>query len=216
MRREADPRFALLAKLGLLNQNFLAYSRSHPQLVGKTFQEISTLLARDAYDAILEVVAAEGDDFYNVIDRGWFAHDQELRRLLREPICIVESDGIVLSPDGPAGDFTFSISDYGWAAQMLERFVRNEALLSLEEAVRRMTSLPADKIGLQARGRIKADTVADLVVFDPATIQDRATFDHPQQSPAGVRYVFVNGTAVLTPTGYTGALPGRVLRGGRS
>lgn len=215
MRDEADSRFALAVKLGLLEQSFLTYSLGHPHLVGKSYQEISSLLGRDAYDAVLDIVAAEEDDFYNVIARGHFAHDDELRRLLREPICMVESDGIVLSPHGPAADFTFSISDYGWAARLLQRFVREEALLSLEEAVRRMTSLPAEKVGLRDRGRIAAGMAADLVVFDPATIEDLATFEHPQRSPAGVPYVFVNGDAVVTPVGHTGALPGRVL-GNRS
>lgn len=216
MRDEADSRFALAVKLGLLEQSFLTYSLGHPHLVGKSYQEISSLLGRDAYDAILDIVAAEGDDFYNVIARGHFAHDDELRRLLREPICMVESDGIVLSPDGPAADFSFSISDYGWTARLLQRFVREEALLSVEDAVRRMTSLPAEKVGLGDRGKIAAGMAADLVVFDAATIEDRATFEHPQRSPAGVRYVFVNGNAVVTPVGHTGALPGRVLRGLRS
>jgi N-acyl-D-amino-acid deacylase len=192
------------------------YSRARPELVGKTYPEISALLGRDAYDAILDVIAAEGEDLYNVIGRSHFAHAEELRRLFREPICMAESDGIVLSPHGPTADFTFSISDYGWAARLLQRFVREEAVLTLEDAVRRMTSLPADKVGLRDRGRIAEGMAADLVVFDPATIEDRATFDRPQRSPAGVRYVFVNGSAVVTTGGPTGALPGRVLRGRRN
>jgi len=216
MRDGAGTRFALAAKLGLLGENVLVYSRARPELVGKTYPEISALLGRDAYDAILDVIAAEGEDLYNVIGRSHFAHAEELRRLFREPICMAESDGIVLSPHGPTADFTFSISDYGWAARLLQRFVREEAVLTLEDAVRRMTSLPADKVGLRDRGRIAEGMAADLVVFDPATIEDRATFDRPQRSPAGVRYVFVNGSAVVTTGGPTGALPGRVLRGRRN
>lgn len=216
MRAAADTRFALAVKLGLLGESFLVYSRGRPGLVGKSYEEIAALLGVDAYDAILDVIAAEGEDLYNVVGRSHFAHDDELRRLLREPICMVESDGIVLSPHGPAADFTFSISDYGWAARLLQRFVREEALLSLEDAVRRMTSLPAEKVGLRDRGRIARGMMADLVIFDPATVEDRATFDHPQRSPVGVSYVFVNGSAVVTRDRHTGALPGRVLRGRRS
>jgi N-acyl-D-amino-acid deacylase len=216
IRGEADSRFALAVRLGLLGQSVLTYSRSHRHLVGKSYLEISELLGRDPYDTILDVVAAEGENFYNVISRGHFARDDELRRLLREPICMVESDGVVLSPRGATSDFSFSISDYGWSARLLERFVREERLLTLEEAVRRMTSLPAEKVGLGDRGRIATGLAADLVIFDPATIADRATFELPQQSPTGVGYVFVNGRAVVTPSGHTGALAGRVLRGRRN
>ncbi len=216
IRGEADSRFALAVELGLLDRSFFTYSRGRADLVGKSYAEVAALLGRDAYDAILDVVAAEGENFYNVVSRGHFAHDDELRRLLREPICMVESDGVLLSPHGPAADYTFSISDYGWAARLLGRFVREERVLGLEEAVRRMTSLPAAKVGLRDRGRIAVGLAADLVVFDPATVEDRATFERPRQSPTGIEWVLVNGVAVVESAGHTGALPGRVLRGARS
>jgi len=216
MRDGAETRFALAVKLGLLGESFVAYSRAHPELVGKSYREIVALLGGDPYDAIISVVADEGEDLYNVIGRSHFARDDELRHLLREPICMVESDGIVLSPEGPAADFTFSIADYGWAARLLQRYVREEPLLTLEEAVRRMTSLPAAKVGLGDRGRIGPGMAADVVVFDAATIEDRATLEHPRRSPAGVHYVLVNGQAAVTPAGPTGALAGRVLRGRRA
>jgi N-acyl-D-amino-acid deacylase len=104
---------------------------------------------------------------------------------------------------------------YGTFPRVFGRFVRGRPTLSTEEAVRRMTSLPADLFGLAGRGRIALGAPADLVVFDPQAIVDRATYERPFQPPAGIRHVFVNGIAVLNDGAYTGARPGRVLRGGR-
>jgi N-acyl-D-amino-acid deacylase len=86
-------------------------------------------------------------------------------------------------------------------------------VISLEEAIRRLTSLPAANLKLQRRGALKQGYLADVVVFDPATIQDHATFDVPQQYATGVEHVFVNGTQVLSDGDHTGAKPGRVVRG---
>ncbi|GAC1590925.1 MAG: amidohydrolase family protein [Candidatus Velthaea sp.] len=104
---------------------------------------------------------------------------------------------------------------YGCFPRVFGRFVRQRRTLAIEEAVRRMTSLAADQFGLRDRGRIAAGMWADVVVFDEATIADRATYERPFVKPAGIRDVLVNGRAVIRNGTYTGALPGRVLRGGR-
>jgi len=98
---------------------------------------------------------------------------------------------------------------------VLHRFVRDEALMSLEEAVRKMTSAPAARLGLRDRGIIRDGAIADLVVFDPATVRSTATYDEPRSYPIGIEQVIVAGTLVVADGVHTGALPGRALRHGR-
>jgi len=102
---------------------------------------------------------------------------------------------------------------YGSFVRLLGRYSRDEGLIPLAEAVRRLTSLPAENLKIQDRGRLKNGYFADVVVFDPETIQDHATYDEPHQYATGMKHVFVNGVAVLRDGEHTGALPGRFVRG---
>ena len=102
---------------------------------------------------------------------------------------------------------------YGSFARLFARYVRDERVIPLEEVVRRLTSLPADNLGLERRGRLVPGQYADVVVFDPSTVQDHATFERPHQYATGMRDVFVNGQQVLREGEHTGATPGRVIRG---
>jgi N-acyl-D-amino-acid deacylase len=121
-------------------------------------------------------------------------------------------------PAGMVGtDSTFvgakpSPRTYGSYPRVLGEFVRDDAWLGLEEAVRKMTSAPAARLGLKDRGRLADGMKADLVVFDPATVRANATYDEPRQFPDGIEYVVVNGVLVVDAGQHTGALPGRVLR----
>ena len=102
---------------------------------------------------------------------------------------------------------------YGSFARVLGKFSRDEGLLSLEEAVRRLAALPADNLSIGRRGRLRVGHYADVVVFDPGEVRDHATFDRPHQLATGMVHVFVNGGHVLRDGGHTGATPGRVVRG---
>jgi N-acyl-D-amino-acid deacylase len=102
---------------------------------------------------------------------------------------------------------------YGNFARLLGRYVRDEKIITLQEAIRRMTSMPAETFHLDRRGRIVPGFFADLVVFNPAQVQDHATFEKPHQYATGVQHVFVNGVQVLDAGEHTGAKPGRVVRG---
>jgi N-acyl-D-aspartate/D-glutamate deacylase len=102
---------------------------------------------------------------------------------------------------------------YGTYPRVLGRYVRDERVLALEDAVRKMTSAVADRLGLRERGLLRAGCYADVVVFDPATIADQATFEAPHQLATGVRDVWVNGVRVLRGGAHTGATPGRVVTG---
>jgi N-acyl-D-amino-acid deacylase len=102
---------------------------------------------------------------------------------------------------------------YGSFSRLLARYVRDERVIPLEEAVRRLTSFPAQTLGLERRGRLAGGHYADIVVFDPQTIQDHATFDRPHQYATGVAHVFVNGVQVVRDGEHTNSTPGRVVRG---
>jgi N-acyl-D-amino-acid deacylase len=104
---------------------------------------------------------------------------------------------------------------YGSFPRILGQFVREEALLSLEQAVRKMTSAPAARLGLEERGTLRDGALADIVVFDPATVRSTATYDEPRSYPVGIETVIVNGTVVVDGGAHTGATPGRGIRLGR-
>jgi N-acyl-D-amino-acid deacylase len=141
--------------------------------------------------------------------------EDDVATVLSAEFCCIGSDASARAYDGITARGVPHPRTYGCFPRVFGRFVRGRPTLSVEEAVRRMTSLPADLFGLAGRGRIALGNPADLVVFDPRAIVDRATYERPFQPPAGIGHVYVNGTAVLRDGEYTGARPGRVLRGGR-
>ncbi len=140
---------------------------------------------------------------YHSMDEG------DVIRILRHPWAMIETDG---DPVAYGIGYPHPRS-YGAFPRVLARFVRELGVLSLEEAIRKMTSLPAEQIGQNERGRIRDGMYADITVFDPETIQDRATFTDPHQYSVGVRHVLVNGVPVIRNGAFTGRRPGRVLRG---
>jgi N-acyl-D-aspartate/D-glutamate deacylase len=127
---------------------------------------------------------------------------------------MVASDGSALAPYGKvaAGSYPHP-RNYGCFPKVLGEFVRERRLVTLEEAVRKMTSLPATRFGLQDRGILRPGAAADITVFDPATVADKATFSQPQQYPEGIVYVIVNGQVVVERGQHTGRRPGQVLYG---
>jgi N-acyl-D-amino-acid deacylase len=141
--------------------------------------------------------------------------EDDVAAVLTAGFCCIGSDASARAFDGPTVRGVPHPRTYGCFPRVFGRFVRGRPTLSTEEAVRRMTSLPADLFGIAGRGRIAPGAWADLVVFDPARIVDRATYENPCVPPEGLRDCYVNGTAVLRNGDYTGARPGRVLRGGR-
>ncbi|HUF47650.1 MAG TPA: D-aminoacylase [Vicinamibacterales bacterium] len=136
-------------------------------------------------------------------------HEDDVRRIMRHPFAMFDTDG---DPVGFGVGFPHPRS-YGTFPRVLGRYVREEGVLTLEEAIRKMTSLSAAQIGQHERGRVMPGMFADVTVFDADTIVDRATFEDPHQFPAGIRHVIVNGTPVIRDGALTGATPGRVLKG---
>src|SRR5829696_8862183 len=120
-------------------------------------------------------------------------HDDDVRTIVADPEVFVASDGSAIDPTSPAGSLPVHPRDYGTFPRVLARYVREEGVLSLGSAIRKMTSLPADRFGLTGRGRIAEGSFADLVVFDPATVNDEATYASPHRFPSGIVTVVVNG-----------------------
>jgi len=166
---------------------------------GKSVQET-------AVDLIVEDQSGVGTVFHSI-------SEENVRKVVARPWVSFGSDAAAIAPEPPFTDKEVHPRTYGNFARLLGRYVREEKVLSLPEAVRRLTSLPADNLRLADRGRLKQGLYADLAVFDPAKIADRATYEKPHQYAVGMRHVFVNGVQVLRDGEHTGAKPGRFVRG---
>ena len=139
--------------------------------------------------------------------------EENIKKELRQSWVSLGSDGASMAPEGVFLKSSTHPRAYGNFARLLGKYVREEKVISLTEAVRRLSGLPATNLGLDGRGFLKIGMFADVVVFDPATIADRATFESPHQYSVGVKHVFVNGVQVLKDGEHTGATPGRALWG---
>ena len=139
--------------------------------------------------------------------------DDDVCLCLQQAHCSVMSDTLAVSRRGPLKDTIGSLSGYGWTARLLGHYARDRGVLSLAQAVHRITGRPAERLGLTRRGRLRKGDFADLVVFDPARIQDRATFAAPAVHPGGFVHVLVNGRPVVCDGVRNDDRPGQVLRG---
>lgn len=180
----------------------------HPQWNGKTFADIAKERGEEptldfAAELAIEIQSQGGaSGVWHVVD------EADIRRIMAYPWTMVSSDGGI----GVPGHGHPHPRNYGAFARLLGRYVREEKVLALEEGIRRMTSLPAWRFGQPARGRIAEGGVADITVFDPATITDRSTYEDPHRFATGVDHVIINGVPVLRDGSLTGAKPGAVLR----
>ena len=179
-------------------------------LTGKTLAQVAQERGTDPWQTILDLVAADRTRIEVVF---FLMSEDNVRKQIKLPWVGFGSDAASMAPVAP---FTLSSAHpraYGNFARLLGRYVRDEKLIPLEEAVRRLSSMPAGNLGLEGRGLLKKGMYADVAVFDAATIADRATFEQPHQYAVGMRHVFVNGVQVLKDGEHTGALPGRALAG---
>jgi dihydroorotase/N-acyl-D-amino-acid deacylase len=178
---------------------------------GKLLTDIGKMRGQDAYEAAFDILIADGGRTSAI----YFSFNEDaLRYAMKQPWVSVGQDAGAVSPDStgkwrerghPRGFGTFP--------RILGRYVRQDSVIPLEFAIRKMTSLAAQRVGLNERGLLKAGMYADITVFDPATIIDRSTFEEPSQLATGISYVLVNGVPVIDGGQVTAALPGRALRG---
>ena len=203
----SDPTNYLL-RLGGLEKFYLSSSIVHPELIGKNFIEIGEAFGCNPVEGIFKLVLADGKDFYNVMLRHIFAMPKDLDKLLMDPYCSIESDGVVTATDGPLSNYTMNRSSFGYTIRFIEEYVINRKIFTLEEGIRKMTALPADSAGLPNRGRIKPGKAADIVILDKNDLSDNSTNEEPNAYPSGVELVMVNGQVVLNNNVRTDILPG--------
>ena len=177
---------------------------------GKTLAEVAKLRGKSPEDTAMDLVVEDGSRVGTVY---FMMSEDNVRKEIRLPWVSFGSDEGSYAPRGVFLKSNPHPRAYGNFARLLGRYVRDEKIIPLEDAVRRLTSLPAENLKLDRRGALKPGQFADMVVFDPAKIQDHATFDQPHQYATGMVHVFVNGTQVLKDGEHTGAKPGRVVRG---
>jgi N-acyl-D-amino-acid deacylase len=181
-------------------------------LTGKTLAEVARMRNVSPEDAAVDLVIEDGSRVGTIY---FLMSEENLRKQIRQPWVSFGSDAEASAPEGVFLKSSAHPRAYGNFANLLGKYVRDEQVIPLAEAIRRLTSLPAANLGIADRGALRPGAFADIVVFDPATIAAHATYEKPLQYATGVAHVFVNGTQILRDGEHTGAKPGRVVRRGK-
>ncbi len=179
-------------------------------LIGKTLAQVAALRGKSPPETAIDLVI-EDDSRVNTVY--FLMSEGNVKKQIRCPWVSFCSDAGSLAPEGVFLKSSTHPRAYGNFARLLGKYVRDEKVIPLEEAIRRLTSLPAGNLKLDRRGKLEKGYYADIVIFDPATIADRATYENPRQYATGVVHVFVNGIQVIKDGAHTGAKPGQVVRG---
>jgi N-acyl-D-amino-acid deacylase len=180
-----------------------------PSLQGMTLSEVAEKMKKTHFEVAKELLKethGQVQMIFHVMDI------EDVRRIMIHPYVMVASDGYALANYGSLALGSSHPRSYGCFPRILARFVREEKLLKVEEAVKKMTHLPASRFRLEDRGLLRKGKAADIVIFDPLRVQDKATFDNPHQYPVGIPYVMVNGKLVIERGEHTGSRPGKILR----
>jgi len=212
MKKTLYPSYQHWIAVGAWDKIWLAVSTKNPDLVGKNFEEIGKIRGQDSLDAIFDILLEEGKELYDVSMVGIQHSEEDVKELLRHEICMIGSDGEVLSTVGPLRKMKRHPRCFGCYPNILQKFVREENVIALEEAIRKMTSFPAQKLGIRDRGMIQEGMWADIAIFNPKTIRDKATIENSSVYPEGIEYVLVNGQIVVEKNEHMGVLSGKVLR----
>jgi len=179
-------------------------------LTGKTLAEVAAMRGTSPVVTTMDLIIEDDSRIGTV---RFTMNEDNIRRKIALPWVSFCSDSASLAPEPPFTNSQPHPRAYGSFARLLGKYVREEGVISLEEAIHRLTGLPASNLKLEGRGKLAPDAFADVVVFDPAAVIDRATFEEPHQLATGVIHVFVNGEQVLKEGEHTGAMPGRFVKG---
>jgi len=197
----AGPEGMLL--IGFKNDDLKKYT-------GKTLAEVANEREQDHLDTIIDLVIEDGSRVGTVY---FLMSDENLKKQMRQPWVMFGSDAGAPAAEGDTLEDSAHPRTYGNVARLLGKYVRDEKVISLQEAIRRLTLLPAETLSIRERGRLAPGYFADITIFDPATINDHATFADPHHYSTGVKHVLVNGVPIVTDGEHTGATPGRAVRG---
>ena len=194
-------------------ENLLLIGFKNPDLkylTGKTLAEVAEMRETSPEETMMDLVIEDGSR----VGTAYFLMSEEnIKKQLAKPWVAIDSDAESLAPEGVFLETNPHPRAYGTFARFLGKYVRDEQVIPLEEAIRRITSFSAENLSIKDRGALKAGYFADIAIFDPATIQDHATFAEPHQYSTGVHHVLVNGELVLEDGEHTGATPGRFVKG---
>ena len=223
MKHNPRPIWRLVSD-GQWSRIVLLTSQAHPELVGLDFAHIGRLRHSSPHDAVFDLLLDEGPAMAQLMWTSKNFDDADICLCLQDARCSVMSDTLAVSAQGPLQGTIGSLGGYGWVARLLGHYARDRAVLSLAQAVHRITGRPAQRLGLRDRGVLRPGAFADLVVFDAALVQDRSSITQPAQHPSGFVHVLVNGCWALRQglrvggagsASFNGATQraGRVLRG---
>jgi N-acyl-D-amino-acid deacylase len=220
--KHSMPTISMVAD-GLSDKLWIVTSQKNPELIGKSLKEISELRDTDPLAAAMDLMIEEGGESMHIVAE--FHFEDDMRKVIRHPLSMIMSDEYSWAPYGPLGkEARVHPRCYGTFPLTIRKYVRGETrkeeprevgekIITLMEAIRKMTSFPAQKLGLWDRGLIREGMCADIVVFDSQIIEDQATYANPHQYPKGLPYVIVNGRLVVENGEHTSELPGKILRG---
>jgi N-acyl-D-amino-acid deacylase len=183
-------------------------AKNNPQYNGKNLEEIASMMKKDPMNALFDLLIMENTQLHGVM---FGMSEEDVRRVMQSPYMMTGSDGSAISPTGIWENSVPHPRLYGTFPRVLGYYVR-EGVLSLQEAVRKMTSAPAQKLGIKNRGLLREGYKADITVFHPGKVNDLATFTAPQRYAEGISFVIVNGVVVIENSEHTGVLPGKPLR----
>ncbi|HUF08033.1 MAG TPA: D-aminoacylase [Rhodothermales bacterium] len=211
MRTRTDEWENLMMAAGPAGVKLVGFRKyEHQDLIGKTLAELSEERGVSPEDVAVDLVIADSSRVESVY---FVMSEENVRRKIALPWVAFDSDAESAGQGGVFTNWNPHPRAYGNFARLLGKYVREEQIIPLKEAIRRLTSFPAENLRIQRRGSLRAGNFADIVIFDPNTIIDHATYDEPRQYATGMHHVFVNGEQVLRDGEHTGALPGRVVRG---
>jgi len=207
--RRGIPGWENMIKEGGPGNVLITSAEKNRKYQGKTLAELARMKRREPVEFMFDLLLEEKGIVGMVI---FTMREQDMNRVLSDPVSMVGSDASSMAPYGILGKGKPHPRAYGTFPRVLGKYVREEKLLTLPEAVRKMTTLPAQKLGLWDRGLIAEGAWADLVVFDEDRVIDKATYADPHRYPAGISYVIVNGKTVIRKGAHTKSRPGKVLR----
>jgi N-acyl-D-amino-acid deacylase len=189
-------------------------SKQFPELAGKSFPEIAELWGKDEWDCYFDILAAAGPGLDEVMIVALLITEEHLAHMVHHPLFMLMMDGYTSTIEGPLSQQSPHPLSYAGMMHYLTYHVREKHTLRLEDAIRKMTSMPATHYGLHGRGNVRAGSFADIVVFDFDALDEVSTLAQPLAYARGIEYVLVNGKLVVEAGEHTGARPGRnLLRG---
>jgi len=191
------------------NATMIARCRKNPDFEGKSIAEITQAKRVDPFEFVFNLLIEESASVSVV---RFAMCEEDVRTVIQHPVSMIGTDGSAFAQYGVLGEGKPHPRSYGTFPRVLGKYVREEKIVTLENAVRKMTSLPAQKLGLRDRGLVKEGMYADIAIFDPKRVIDKASYTDPHQYPEGIEYVLVNGKIVIERGEHTGVLAGKALR----